>query len=444
MSAISTPTLPLVAVWASAFAYAVARLLLLGFRRRGSLAHDLISGTDWKVWISYAKLGAAASEPGLPASVQIHATRICSARKVKYWISVAPWITTGTGLFLGQTWAGHFHMIGMGHKDDSHDIRTHVPYIYAWTFVFCSFLGICTWHRQFRLWHGYLITIISLALCYQVLWEADSYIIYLARSRSITLVRVFFAITCTNVPFESVISLAETTVGIWVASNMKSTSQFKEYPQEPANDLVAECASSFLCVLISYSLDRTYQADALTITKCKASKQVETSAKSLLSMMCDVILDVGPDLCLTLASPQLATLLFKRSSTSCLAGSDFMSLVMAEDQEQLRNNLLHQSQKVQLLSAGMQDSDGGTVRFRIFHAPYSDLDDSPRHLLGLCEQGLEEATQRSWAVGARGGTQGSWPAYDNAVGDNEESVEPHPALGAQTLSSSDLEQLGTI
>ncbi|CAE8737351.1 unnamed protein product [Polarella glacialis] len=145
-----------------------------------------------------------------------------------------------------------------------------------------------------------------------------------------------------------------------------------------------------LLIVSCFILSNALTEGARATLEAKTSRQVQTTAHSLLSVLCDAVLTLGPNLQLLHKSPQLAALLLKAAGPRYLLGEDLMNLVVPEDQAQLRQDLeSHDGCDVRLLRSGMRDSSGGIVQVRIFHAPFLDLDDRKCHLVGVCEMGLE-------------------------------------------------------
>ncbi|CAE8645926.1 unnamed protein product [Polarella glacialis] len=160
--------------------------------------------------------------------------------------------------------------------------------------------------------------------------------------------------------------------------------------------LRSELAVVFVCLAVCVTTDRAVASEARVTVESRTSRNVEATAQSLLSVLCDAVVRTGPDFRITTPSPQLAALLLKSPGPRCFEGKVFTDLVHPEDRESIARQLeSNTGGPVQLLRIRMPDSDGRLLTVQVFHSPFLEMDDRVGHLLGLIEGSLDESTLNS-------------------------------------------------
>ncbi|CAE8733587.1 unnamed protein product, partial [Polarella glacialis] len=135
---------------------------------------------------------------------------------------------------------------------------------------------------------------------------------------------------------------------------------------------------------VCITTDWAITAEARKKVESRTSRNVEATAQSLLSVLCDAVVRLGPDFRIT---PQLAALLLKSPGPLCFEGKVFTDLVHPEDRESIAR-------------IRMPDSDGRLLTVQAFHSPFLEMDDRVGHFLGLIEGSLEDMTSSSPVGGA--------------------------------------------
>ncbi|CAE8617557.1 unnamed protein product [Polarella glacialis] len=146
---------------------------------------------------------------------------------------------------------------------------------------------------------------------------------------------------------------------------------------------------------VCITTDWAITAEARKKVESRTSRNVEATAQSLLSVLCDAVVRLGPDFRITTPSPQLAALLLKSPGPLCFEGKVFTDLVpwfCFSFARQLESNT---GGPVQLLRIRMPDSDGRLLTVQAFHSPFLEMDDRVGHFLGLIEGSLEDMTSSS-------------------------------------------------
>ncbi|CAE8658824.1 unnamed protein product [Polarella glacialis] len=158
------------------------------------------------------------------------------------------------------------------------------------------------------------------------------------------------------------------------------------------SELAVIAVSMAICVTTDWAIS----AEARVTIESKTSRNVEATAQSLLSVLCDAVVRLGPDFRIKTPSPQLAALLLKSPGPLCFEGKVFTDLVHPEDRESIARQLeSNTGGPVQLLRIRMPDSDGRLLTVQAFHSPFLEMDDRVGHFLGLIEGSLEEMTSIS-------------------------------------------------
>eukprot|EP00448_Togula_jolla_P015197 CAMPEP_0170570646 /NCGR_PEP_ID=MMETSP0224-20130122/1227_1 /TAXON_ID=285029 /ORGANISM="Togula jolla, Strain CCCM 725" /LENGTH=383 /DNA_ID=CAMNT_0010892949 /DNA_START=104 /DNA_END=1252 /DNA_ORIENTATION=+ len=162
----------------------------------------------------------------------------------------------------------------------------------------------------------------------------------------------------------------------------------------------------FCVILISTALTESWiEAREVASLQMRASELAQNAARKLLSVLCDVVIRLGPDLKLREAAPKLCALLLTTSSQFCSAGSDFVAHIVKDDKQrfldfisasELEVSMLdgekgpassRQARPAAALHLKLQDTMGSAFPVEIFHVYFPTPDEQPGHLIGLRETG---------------------------------------------------------
>ncbi|CAE8649272.1 unnamed protein product, partial [Polarella glacialis] len=139
--------------------------------------------------------------------------------------------------------------------------------------------------------------------------------------------------------------------------------------------LRSELAVIFMSMAVCVTTDWAFSSEAQVTVESKTSRNVEATAQSLLSVLCDAVVRLGPDFRITTPSPRLAALLLKSPGPLCLEGKVFTDLVHPEDRECIARQLeVNIGGPVQLLRIRMPDSDGRLLTVQAFHSTFLEMD----------------------------------------------------------------------
>ncbi|CAE8721693.1 unnamed protein product [Polarella glacialis] len=309
--------------------------------------------------------------------------RMVASSREHFWMNVATPMAAAASIQVAYILGRHFS-IGRSWDDDVMQDR---PIVLAVTMILPAGLFVNVARARFRLWHGHCILIVVNIFLIHALTLSVNYCELMAFRTLFVGFRFAMLPLCKPLCM-AVLTLMQNAVTIFMFEKVLNADACHAEcnPNWFGTELGIDALLIVSCLIISNALTEGARATL----EAKTSRQVQTTAHSLLSVLCDAVLTLGPDLQLLHKSPQLAALLLKAAGPRYLLGEDLMNLVVPEDQAQLRQDLeSHDGCDVRLLRSGMRDSSGGIVQVRIFHAPFLDLDDRMCHLVGVCEMGLE-------------------------------------------------------
>ncbi|CAE8584149.1 unnamed protein product [Polarella glacialis] len=304
--------------------------------------------------------------------------RMVASRREHFWMIAATPMAVVASIQLAYIIGRHFS-IGRGWDDDPMQDR---PIVLAVTMVLPIGPFVNVARARFRLWHGHCILIILNVFLLHALTLNGNYCEFLA-FRALLVGFRFAMIPLSKPLYMAVFTLMQNAVTMYMFE--KGLNAETCYATCESHWMGPELGIDALLVLTCLMVNNALTEDARATLEAKTSRQGQTIAHSLLSVLCDAVLTLGPDLQLLHKSPQLAALLLKAAGPRYLLGEDLMNLVVPEDQAQLRQDLdSHNGCDVRQLRSGMRDSSGGIVQ-----APFLDFDDRKCHLVGVCEMGLE-------------------------------------------------------
>ncbi|CAE8641446.1 unnamed protein product [Polarella glacialis] len=274
-------------------------------------------------------------------------------------------------------------------------------------FTFNEFLGlygflIMVTPQCFTLRRHYFALILmnlSMLYCVHSGSEMDkSFTYYLSLNERLILLRVGQAGIFGNFPLQFCLNIMATGFNYFMAEHwaqphcdgLLSVDDLTTFSFR--SELAVIVVSMAICVTTDWAIE----AEARVTVESKTSRNVEATAQSLLSVLCDAVVRLGPDFRITTPSPQLAALLLKSPGPLCFEGKVFTDLVHPEDRESIARQLdSNTGGPVQLLRIRMPDADGRLLTVQAFHSPFLEMDDRVGHLLGLIEGSLEEMTSSS-------------------------------------------------
>jgi len=96
---------------------------------------------------------------------------------------------------------------------------------------------------------------------------------------------------------------------------------------------VREMFTLSFIVAIAWLVEAWMKADVRAMMDLKISTQAETTVRAVLSAMCDAVVDLGCDLCISTPSPMLATVLSRHDPPGDLQGTLLADLMPHADKE---------------------------------------------------------------------------------------------------------------
>mmetsp|Transcript_32952 Transcript_32952/g.90900 ORF Transcript_32952/g.90900 Transcript_32952/m.90900 type:complete len:609 (-) Transcript_32952:9-1835(-) len=133
------------------------------------------------------------------------------------------------------------------------------------------------------------------------------------------------------------------------------------------------------------------KAQVRATLEAKASATGETTLKSLLSVLCDAVVHLGPDLRTLTPSPQLAALLLRQDPNTI--SFCFTDLIDEADRRRFKEQVQEAAKigrPTQSLSVHMLGGNQTRVAIRLFFACFADINDRWNYMVGLQEIGCEE------------------------------------------------------
>jgi len=122
--------------------------------------------------------------------------------------------------------------------------------------------------------------------------------------------------------------------------------------------------------------------------KERAKQGQHSAVTSLLSMVCDAVVELDGELCIAGDCLGLANALF-HSQAKALLGTSLKQLVVEEDHLSFEDHMVcHDKaamQPVNMFHVKLRDCWGNAVPMELFHVPYCGMGEEMRHLVGLRE-----------------------------------------------------------
>jgi len=135
-------------------------------------------------------------------------------------------------------------------------------------------------------------------------------------------------------------------------------------------------------------------AEFLATLEAKASRNFESTADGLLSTMCDAVVHLSTDLCLSKPCGRLAALLL-RQSTDMDSGVDFANLAFdATEKARLIRFLERPVSDTYSLHVSFRDARDSPVKVELFHVQGVDIHDNLIHIVGVKDDSSEPPAAR--------------------------------------------------
>eukprot|EP00747_Dinoflagellata_sp_TGD_P111680 gnl/TRDRNA2_/TRDRNA2_171272_c1_seq1.p1 gnl/TRDRNA2_/TRDRNA2_171272_c1~~gnl/TRDRNA2_/TRDRNA2_171272_c1_seq1.p1 ORF type:complete len:606 (-),score=72.80 gnl/TRDRNA2_/TRDRNA2_171272_c1_seq1:34-1851(-) len=137
--------------------------------------------------------------------------------------------------------------------------------------------------------------------------------------------------------------------------------------------------------LICYGYEYFLEAEVRGMLSGRSSSQAQSTVLAMLSMLCDAVVHLDPELVIMNAAPQLGAMLFNPGKN--YKGTLFADLLIGDDANRFRHyisNALHDSH-AQSINVHLRVAGGERVQVRLLHSSFQDFDDKPRYIVGICE-----------------------------------------------------------
>eukprot|EP00930_Biecheleria_cincta_P095212 TRINITY_DN8720_c0_g1_i4.p1 TRINITY_DN8720_c0_g1~~TRINITY_DN8720_c0_g1_i4.p1 ORF type:complete len:502 (+),score=64.92 TRINITY_DN8720_c0_g1_i4:30-1508(+) len=151
------------------------------------------------------------------------------------------------------------------------------------------------------------------------------------------------------------------------------------------NSLVANAAVAFLAL---QGVAKWIEVDARRKIEGILHNSAHSAAKSLLSNLCDVVVELDSELRIVSGAAKLATVLL-RSSHTTLSGLHFHTVMSSEDSarflRQVQAPSLQEENPCHIIHVNMRDAWGNPMKMELFSVEFNTLDEGPHHFVGVRE-----------------------------------------------------------
>ncbi len=153
--------------------------------------------------------------------------------------------------------------------------------------------------------------------------------------------------------------------------------------------ILASCAVS-----LYFMVDVSLRSEAAASYNASESKNQAAQGLRLLSALCDAVAQLDSEWMILDPSPTLAQLLMIQDGQRALQGRSFMSFLSDENDQARIENYTSNALKLadfpckelaSSLHIHLRDSNSINLEVELFVVSFRDLDDSIRHLIGICE-----------------------------------------------------------
>eukprot|EP00927_Polykrikos_kofoidii_P021839 TRINITY_DN20560_c0_g1_i2.p1 TRINITY_DN20560_c0_g1~~TRINITY_DN20560_c0_g1_i2.p1 ORF type:complete len:709 (-),score=86.69 TRINITY_DN20560_c0_g1_i2:140-2065(-) len=155
--------------------------------------------------------------------------------------------------------------------------------------------------------------------------------------------------------------------------------------------MMTDCAIVFFFHLFAKMFEMQMFVQVQATLEAQRCATGETTARSLLLGLCDVVLELfsEPGFPITSRCPQLEAFLL-RGPLKCCPGHSFLKLVAASDRTRFIDSFSAQSDVLASLHISLLDCRHMPVRVQLFHVSFFDINNRRRHLVGIREECLDE------------------------------------------------------
>eukprot|EP00929_Paragymnodinium_shiwhaense_P111188 TRINITY_DN7885_c0_g1_i1.p1 TRINITY_DN7885_c0_g1~~TRINITY_DN7885_c0_g1_i1.p1 ORF type:complete len:634 (+),score=75.63 TRINITY_DN7885_c0_g1_i1:78-1979(+) len=243
--------------------------------------------------------------------------------------------------------------------------------------------------RSLNLWH----CLVFLRICWQV-YTAESLYQFFALEHTQGGFRVFTALglgtPLVTLGLNTTCSLSKVWVfhRLYEALNPEEQDFVYSYWGDVRTFLIHEvfvCASTWAVNVI---VDSWNYASVRAELQAKASSTSEKTVKSMLVVLCDVVVTVNEDLLFDNPATEIAQFLLRQPLNNSYKGSSFLELVEASDRErvcqQITSSLIGHGTTLSV-SARLVDGNGNLLNVRMYCTCFSDINDSRAYIIGLLE-----------------------------------------------------------
>jgi len=162
------------------------------------------------------------------------------------------------------------------------------------------------------------------------------------------------------------------------------------FPQVSVADFCLQRVYTFCEKAVAlYIVERLVLSCILREAEATQEKSLRLAFRSLLSIMCDAVVELGSDQRIVQHEPRLSYMLLHGTGKSLEGATLQEFLPDASDQQRLEERLLCRSgegsEDAAMLHLRMKDAIGNRIRMQCFHVAFTSFEAEVHHLVGLCE-----------------------------------------------------------